>query len=98
MPSTTPPVVAPELVKTKTRTDECYLLEEENQRAVATWCGGSIGIHGVGVFVTSLDRVIPLGEWLVKEIHHDGSTRWQSYEPGLFAQLYQWKGTDDSGE
>ena len=77
----------PQALRRRPRTDHAMQLSEANQRDVARWCGGSIGIHGVGVFVTSIDVTIPLGDWLVRE-ETNGRVSWHHYDTGRMAELY----------
>jgi hypothetical protein len=90
-----PPVVEPVAVQRRPRQDQAMHVSEDNQRAAATWCAGAIGIHGVGVFVTSIDDTVPLGDWLVREEWEDRVT-WHHYTDERMAELYL--GPDEGGE
>lgn len=89
-----PPVVETVTMRRRPRQDEAMHLSEDNQRAAATWCGGALGIHGVGVFVTSIDTTIPLGDWLVRE-EYQGRVTWHHYTNDRMVELYV--GVDTEG-
>lgn len=89
------PPFAPQSMRTRQRNDEAVRLTEENQRAVAVWAGGRLGIHGVGVQIDNSlgSYTIPLGDWIVKE-RHTGHIEWYSDE--RMAELYHYEREDAS--